>query len=123
MLHVLSANGTLHIKPSQRVWVSLALTIPCVNDNVTRALNTSHASTLSILQLSHAIQITMSGSGQAETSSGQSASAFAASFVTAVVVFAIEIIAFLVIKDRLSRIYLPRTYLVPERERTKAPAP
>jgi hypothetical protein len=61
--------------------------------------------------------------GQAETSSGQSASAFAASFVTAVVVFSVEIIAFLVIKDRFSRIYLPRTYLVPERERTTAPAP
>jgi hypothetical protein len=63
------------------------------------------------------------GSGQAESSSGQSASAFAASFVTAVVVFAVEVIAFLVIKDRFSRIYLPRTYLVPERERTKAPSP
>lgn len=63
-----------------------------------------------------------SGSGQAESSSGQSASAFAASFVTAIVVFSIEIVAFLLIKDRFSRIYLPRTYLVPERERTKAPA-
>lgn len=62
-------------------------------------------------------------SGQAETSSGQSASAFAASFVTAVVVFSIEVVAFLLIKDRFSRIYLPRTYLVPERERTTAPAP
>lgn len=63
------------------------------------------------------------GSGQAVTSSGESASAFAASFVTAIVVFSIEVIAFLLIKDRFSRIYLPRTYLVPERERTTAPAP
>ena len=60
---------------------------------------------------------------QAASSSGQSASAFAASFVTAVIVFSVQVVAFLLIKDRFSRIYLPRTYLVPERERTKAPSP
>ncbi|KAJ9613433.1 hypothetical protein H2200_003375 [Cladophialophora chaetospira] len=50
---------------------------------------------------------------------GQSAGQFAASFVTAIAVFAIQVVIFLLIKDRFARIYQPRTYLVPERERTK----
>ena len=51
---------------------------------------------------------------------GQSASQFAASFITAIAVFAIQVVIFLLIKDRFARIYQPRTYLVPERERTKS---
>ena len=56
----------------------------------------------------------------AEQKNGQSAGQFAASFVTAIAVFAIQVVIFLLIKDRFARIYQPRTYLVPERERTKA---
>ena len=52
----------------------------------------------------------------------QSAEQFAASFVTAIVVFVVQVGIFLLLKDRFARIYQPRTYLVPERERTK-PAP
>lgn len=51
-----------------------------------------------------------------------SAGQFAASFIAAFAAFAIQIGVFLLIKDRFARIYQPRTYLVPERERTK-PAP
>ncbi|EXJ94555.1 hypothetical protein A1O1_02951 [Capronia coronata CBS 617.96] len=54
---------------------------------------------------------------------GQSAGQFAASLVTAIAVFVIEVGAFLLIKDRFARIYQPRTYLVPERERTKPTPP
>src|ERR1700761_4463173 len=56
----------------------------------------------------------------AEQKNGQSAGQFAASFVTAIAVFAIQVVIFLLIKDRFARIYQPRTYLVPERERTKS---
>ncbi|ETI21294.1 hypothetical protein G647_07640 [Cladophialophora carrionii CBS 160.54] len=54
---------------------------------------------------------------------GQSAGQFAASLVTAITVFAIQVVIFLLIKDRFARIYQPRTYLVPERERTKPSPP
>jgi hypothetical protein len=53
---------------------------------------------------------------------GQSAGQFAASFVTAITIFAIQVVIFLLLKDRFTRIYQPRTYLVPERERTN-PSP
>ncbi|KAL9106110.1 MAG: hypothetical protein Q9227_008810 [Pyrenula ochraceoflavens] len=59
-------------------------------------------------------------SNQIGQKQGQSASAFAASLVTSIVIFAIEAILFILIKDRFTRIYQPRTYLVPEKERTKA---
>lgn len=64
-----------------------------------------------------------SSNAQVAKSSGQSAGAFAASLVVAIVIFAVEAGLFVLIKDRLSRIYQPRTYLVPERERTTATAP
>lgn len=54
----------------------------------------------------------------AKTSS-QSAGQFAASLVTGIVTFFVQFFIFLLIKDRLARIYQPRTYLVPPRERTE----
>ncbi|RMD40747.1 hypothetical protein DV735_g4366, partial [Chaetothyriales sp. CBS 134920] len=58
-----------------------------------------------------------SGAAQAQ---GLSSGQFAASFITAIIVFSVQVGIFLLIKDRLARIYQPRTFLVPERERTKA---
>lgn len=55
--------------------------------------------------------------------SGQSAGQFAASLVTGIVTFFVQVFIFLLIKDRLARIYQPRTYLVPPRERTTPAAP
>lgn len=55
---------------------------------------------------------------QVTRSSSQSAGQFAASLVTGLVTFAVQFVVFLLIKDRLARIYQPRTYLVPPRERT-----
>jgi len=55
--------------------------------------------------------------------SAQSAGQFAASLVTGIVTFAVQFLVFLLIKDRLARIYQPRTYLVPPRERTEPAAP
>ncbi|KAL8772178.1 MAG: hypothetical protein Q9209_002613 [Squamulea sp. 1 TL-2023] len=59
--------------------------------------------------------------GRAAEYSGQSITTFLSSLVTALAFFGLEFLLFLVVKQRLFRIYRPRTYLVPERERTKAP--
>ncbi|KEF53133.1 uncharacterized protein A1O9_11041 [Exophiala aquamarina CBS 119918] len=59
----------------------------------------------------------------ADQKNGQSAGQFAASLITAIAIFGIQVLIFLLIKDRFARIYQPRTYLVPERERTKPVAP
>jgi hypothetical protein len=54
-------------------------------------------------------------------SDGQTGGAFAASLVTGIIVFAVEALLFILLKDRFSRIYQPRTYLVPQKERTRPP--
>ncbi|KAL8805094.1 MAG: hypothetical protein Q9182_002184 [Xanthomendoza sp. 2 TL-2023] len=59
--------------------------------------------------------------GRAAQSSGQSLPKFLSSLVAAFVTFALQFLVFLIIKHKLFRIYRPRTYLVPERERTKPP--
>ncbi|EER23976.1 hypothetical protein D8B26_002139 [Coccidioides posadasii str. Silveira] len=61
-------------------------------------------------------------SGTGQRSAGISISTFLASLATAIIVFAVEFLLFLALKGKLVRIYQPRTYLVPERERT-APSP
>ncbi|KAL9613587.1 MAG: hypothetical protein Q9167_001869 [Letrouitia subvulpina] len=61
------------------------------------------------------------GAGKGVSSEGQSLGSFLASLSTGLVIFGIELAVFLLIKNKLIRIYRPRTYLVPPRERTKAP--
>ncbi|EKV11410.1 hypothetical protein PDIG_50470 [Penicillium digitatum PHI26] len=60
--------------------------------------------------------------GQGRIAEGVSLSTFLASLATAVVVFVAEFLLFLLLKGKLTRIYQPRTYLVPDRERT-TPSP
>ncbi|KAL1970181.1 hypothetical protein VTN77DRAFT_6586 [Rasamsonia byssochlamydoides] len=62
-------------------------------------------------------------SGTAQRNYGMSLKAFLASLVTAIIVFAVETLLFLLLKGKLTRIYQPRTYLVPDRERTKPSPP
>ncbi|PKY01335.1 DUF221-domain-containing protein [Aspergillus campestris IBT 28561] len=57
-----------------------------------------------------------------QKSAGVSINTFLASLATAIVVFAVEFILFMLLKGKLTRIYQPRTYLVPDRERTE-PSP
>ncbi|EHA47296.1 hypothetical protein MGG_04165 [Pyricularia oryzae 70-15] len=47
--------------------------------------------------------------------------AFAAALVTGIAVFAVQITIFLLFRNKLARIYKPKTFLVPERERTDPP--
>ncbi|EED23543.1 DUF221 domain protein, putative [Talaromyces stipitatus ATCC 10500] len=63
------------------------------------------------------------GGATGDEKQGISVSTFVASLATGAIVFAIEALLFLMLKGNLRRIYQPRTYLVPDRERTKPPAP
>ncbi|KAJ5675847.1 hypothetical protein N7462_008744 [Penicillium macrosclerotiorum] len=54
---------------------------------------------------------------------GESLSSFLASLATSIIIFAVEFCVFLMLKGKLTRIYQPRTYLVPDRERTEASPP
>ncbi|KAJ5244478.1 hypothetical protein N7489_004574 [Penicillium chrysogenum] len=60
--------------------------------------------------------------GHGRTAEGVSISTFLASLATAIIVFVVEFLLFLLLKGKLTRIYQPRTYLVPDRERT-TPSP
>ncbi|KAL1955363.1 hypothetical protein VTO42DRAFT_8645 [Malbranchea cinnamomea] len=62
-------------------------------------------------------------SGTGQRSVGMSISTFMASLATAIIIFVVEFLLFLVLKGKLTRIYQPRTYLVPERERTEPSPP
>ncbi|KAL5333917.1 hypothetical protein BJX70DRAFT_379659 [Aspergillus crustosus] len=66
--------------------------------------------------LSHA-----GGNGQARE--GISIKTFLASLAAAIIIFAVEFLLFLLLKGKLTRIYQPRTYLVPDRERTQQSPP
>ncbi|KAL8675299.1 MAG: hypothetical protein Q9168_000328 [Polycauliona sp. 1 TL-2023] len=59
--------------------------------------------------------------GRASESSGQSFTTFVASLLTGFSIFGAELLVFLIVKHKLFRIYRPRTFLVPERERTNPP--
>ncbi|KAJ5238396.1 hypothetical protein N7468_003015 [Penicillium chermesinum] len=61
--------------------------------------------------------------GHGKADQGESISTFAASLVTAIIVFAVEFLLFMFLKSKLTRIYQPRTYLVPDRERTQPSPP
>ncbi|PWY68632.1 DUF221 domain protein [Aspergillus heteromorphus CBS 117.55] len=61
--------------------------------------------------------------GTGKNKEGISIATFVASLATAIIVFAVEFLCFLLLKGKLTRIYQPRTYLVPDRERTKPSPP
>ncbi|KAL1879407.1 hypothetical protein VTK73DRAFT_6939 [Phialemonium thermophilum] len=61
------------------------------------------------------------GEGSAQESSGITLVAFFTALATSLVVFAVQIGFFLLLRNKLARIFKPKTYLVPERERTESP--
>ncbi|KAE8393186.1 hypothetical protein BDV23DRAFT_180791 [Aspergillus alliaceus] len=61
--------------------------------------------------------------GTGHKSEGILINTFLASLATAVVIFAVQVLLFLLLKSKLTRIYQPRTYLVPDRERTEPSPP
>ncbi|KAK4575059.1 hypothetical protein LTR86_000911 [Recurvomyces mirabilis] len=63
------------------------------------------------------------GSGSALNNTGTSINALLAAIATGAIAFAVQVLIFLLLRLRLSRIYRPRSYLVPERERVPPPPP
>ncbi|KAH8601662.1 hypothetical protein B0O99DRAFT_588850 [Bisporella sp. PMI_857] len=63
--------------------------------------------------------ISTPGSGQ--RSEGQTLVKFLGALVSGLVIFGIQIFAFLLLKEKLARIFKPKSYLVPERQRTEPP--
>ena len=61
------------------------------------------------------------GAGKAQQSAGISSTAFFLSLVSGFVLFGVQFFVFLLIRNKFTRIYSPRTFLVPEKERTKPP--
>ncbi|KAL4958518.1 hypothetical protein BDW69DRAFT_418 [Aspergillus filifer] len=61
--------------------------------------------------------------GKGQSREGISIKTFVASLAAAIIIFAVEFLLFLLLKGKLTRIYQPRTYLVPDRERTKPSPP
>ncbi|KAH8880657.1 DUF221-domain-containing protein [Thozetella sp. PMI_491] len=59
--------------------------------------------------------------GGAQTSNGITLLAFLAALVVSIIVFAVQTGIFFLLRNKLSRIFKPKTYLVPERERTESP--
>ena len=61
--------------------------------------------------------------GRAQRDEGLSFASFLASLGTAVAIFSAQFLLFYILKTRMPRIYQPKTYLVPRRERVEPPPP
>ncbi|OTB08130.1 hypothetical protein M426DRAFT_201462 [Hypoxylon sp. CI-4A] len=59
--------------------------------------------------------------GSAQNNQGITLIAFLTALSTSLVVFGVQTGFFLILRNKLSRIFKPKTYLVPERERTESP--
>ncbi|KAK0111405.1 hypothetical protein ONS95_001767 [Cadophora gregata] len=59
--------------------------------------------------------------GDGQSQEGISLVAFITALATSLVIFGIQMLAFILLKNKLARIFKPKTYLVPERERTDPP--
>ncbi|ENH63274.1 Putative protein RSN1 [Fusarium oxysporum f. sp. cubense race 1] len=57
----------------------------------------------------------------ADTDRGIGIVTFLTALVVAVIIFTVQLVAFLLLRNKLARIFKPKTYLVPERERTESP--
>ncbi|KAL0944395.1 DUF221 domain-containing protein [Colletotrichum truncatum] len=67
------------------------------------------------------IQETAGGVGSGQRYEGMTLVGFLTALATGLTIFAVQILAFLVLRNKLARIFKPKTYLVPERERTETP--
>ncbi|SPJ82067.1 related to PHM7 - similarity to A.thaliana hyp1 protein [Fusarium torulosum] len=65
--------------------------------------------------------ITPSQTSAADKDKGIGIVSFLTAVAVAMAIFAVQILLFLVLRNKLARIFKPKTYLVPERERTESP--
>ncbi|KAG9250619.1 uncharacterized protein F5Z01DRAFT_349304 [Emericellopsis atlantica] len=67
-------------------------------------------------------QVDSNGSaGPAQEDQGIGIVSFLTAFTVALIIFAVQSVFFLLLRNKLARIFKPKTYLVPERERTPSP--
>ncbi|KAM0328221.1 hypothetical protein ACHAQA_005630 [Verticillium albo-atrum] len=59
--------------------------------------------------------------GSAQNRQGTGLNAFLAALAASVIIFAVQISVFLLLRNKLARIFKPKTYLAPERERSDPP--
>ncbi|KAG0650517.1 hypothetical protein D0Z07_3283 [Hyphodiscus hymeniophilus] len=64
---------------------------------------------------------TTSTIGGGQGSQGISLVALLSAIAVSAIIFGVQMLAFVLLKDKLARIFKPKTYLVPERERTEPP--
>ncbi|KAE8444846.1 hypothetical protein EG329_014201 [Mollisiaceae sp. DMI_Dod_QoI] len=81
--------------------------------------STVSATASSTSSASSSTSSTSLGSGQ--TSQGISLVGLITALAASLVIFGVQMLVFLLLKDKQARIYKPKTYLVPERERTEPP--
>lgn len=63
------------------------------------------------------------GAGSAQQSENRNANSLFAAIGTSAAIFGVQFLLFYLLRDKLTRIYRPKTYLVPEKDRTKPPPP
>ncbi|RAL60250.1 hypothetical protein DID88_000030 [Monilinia fructigena] len=68
-----------------------------------------------------ATSTTSSVAGSAQGSEGISLVALLTAMASSAIIFGVQMIAFMLLKNKLARIFKPKTYLVPEKERTEPP--
>lgn len=68
--------------------------------------------------MSNALNTTDDTAGTAHAVSGQGLETFLASVGVALAVAFVQVSLFLLLRNKLARIYKPKSFLVPERERT-----
>ncbi|KAB8290402.1 hypothetical protein EYC80_010835 [Monilinia laxa] len=68
-----------------------------------------------------ATSTTSSVAGSAQGSEGISLVALLTAMASSAIIFGVQMVAFMLLKNKLARIFKPKTYLVPEKERTEPP--
>ncbi|KAH8129320.1 hypothetical protein ACSS6W_000850 [Trichoderma asperelloides] len=61
------------------------------------------------------------GAGNGQKSAGIGIVSFLTAILVSVIIFFVQLLLFLLLRNKLARIFKPKTYLVPERERTESP--
>ncbi|KAL3426905.1 hypothetical protein PVAG01_00414 [Phlyctema vagabunda] len=81
----------------------------------------STLSSMAAASSSAPISTSTSGAGSAQSKEGISLVALLTAISSSLVIFGVQMLLFILLKNKLARIYQPKTYLVPERERTEPP--
>ncbi|EAQ88044.1 hypothetical protein CHGG_04663 [Chaetomium globosum CBS 148.51] len=111
--------------PSHATFVSMSdittTAPPEVPTSASPSLSSLASSTLTSAAAAATTTTIEEGPGSAQEATGISLVAFVTALAASLVVFGIQTGFFLLLRNKLVRIFKPKTYLVPERERTDSP--